>query len=409
MGDLIVISHDPFRRVGGSESYLIGHCRAALLAGTVPHMFSVGDRSEIVRTDFGVLHRVATPIRPIRSLTAPLQRPWLVRAMLRFLDGRPGPHLIQGYGAWGDSALHGRRKLTARGVDAVAVTTFFSPVEHETAAKLAGAVVRDSPRLRLQHALELAWARAITIPVERRTYHGCDAAVVNYESVRTLMAEAYGPRDGIYRLPYASHTAFEPEPDARSPRNEDLGLPSEAGVPLIVSVSRHDGRKGLDVLIHALAGLRDAGVPFRACLVGTGVLLEAHRRLVAALGLQALVSFPGRVPDVMPYLRACDVYVLPSTEEGSGSVAVLEALQAGAAIVSTSVDGMPEDLTDGQDAVLVAPGSAADLLDALTRLLGDDALRERLGTAARALYERRFSPGVVSRTLTGFHAEIGFV
>jgi glycogen synthase len=119
-------------------------------------------------------------------------------------------------------------------------------------------------------------ARAITIPVERRTYDGCDAAVVDYESVRRLMAEAYGPRDGIYRLPYASHTAFELETGARSPKIEDLGLSNDANVPLIVSVSRHDGRKGLDVLIRALVGLRDARVSFRACLVGTGMLLDAH-------------------------------------------------------------------------------------------------------------------------------------
>lgn len=404
MGELVLISHDPLRRAGGSESYLSGHCYAAQSIGTLPHVFSVGRRAEVLRTDFGVVHRVPTPIRPVRQLTAPTQRPWLVRAALRFLRGRPGPHLIQGYGAWGTIPVYAKQALARQGVEALAVATFFTTTEHEAAAKLAGEVVQATPRLRLQHTAEMAWAHAVTIPAERALYANCDAIVVNYESVRRLIVDAYGPRGQIYRLPYAARTAFE----MHRGQAANTVIPGSPARPLIVSVSRHDGRKGLDVLIHALAGLRDAGVPFRACLVGTGVLLGAHRRLAESLGLQDQVWFPGRVPDVMPYLRACDVYVLPSTEEGSGSVSVLEALQAGATIVSSAVDGMPEDLTHEHDALLVAPGSREALRDAFRRLVQDAELRERLARAGRATYERRFSPEVVGRALADFHAEIGF-
>jgi glycosyltransferase involved in cell wall biosynthesis len=231
---------------------------------------------------------------------------------------------------------------------------------------------------------------------------------VNYESVRCLLEGAYGPRAGIHRLPYAAPTAFLDSADTESVEPLAKAKVSARNRPLaIVAVSRHSARKGLDLLIRALAGLRDAGVPFRACLIGTGTLLGAHRRLVRSLGLEEQVTLPGRVPDVMPYLRDCDVFVLPSIEEGSGSVAVLEALQAGAAIVSTGVDGIPEDLSHEVDALLVAPGSVPDLRDALARMLADDALRRRLAAAGRELYERRFAPDVVAPPLGEFYASLG--
>jgi glycosyltransferase involved in cell wall biosynthesis len=178
-------------------------------------------------------------------------------------------------------------------------------------------------------------------------------------------------------------------------------------MPLIVSVSRHDGRKGLDVLIAALADLRVRGIQFRACLLGTGILLEAHRRLAERTGLARSVAFPGRVPDVVPYLIRTDVFVLPSLEEGSGSVSLLEALQGGTSIVASAIDGAPEDVTDGHDAILVPPGDGNALQSALGRLLENPALRARLAGCARATYERRFAPEPTVAALRELYTEMG--
>ena len=120
-------------------------------------------------------------------------------------------------------------------------------------------------------------------------------------------------------------------------------------------------RKGVDVLIRALARVRDDGHDFRAALVGTGHLLEAHRELVRELGLADRVVLPGRVPTVGAYLRHADIFSLPSLAEGSGSMSVLEALQYGVPVVSSAVDGMIEDLTDDVDSLLVETGSVEDL------------------------------------------------
>ena len=407
-GELVLIAgRDPLRTSGGSESYVTAHARAAILAGYRPHLISVARRASTVETDFGVLHRVASPATPIRGIASVLHRPWLVRAIVRLLEDRPGPHVIHGFGVWADSAVGASRALARKGVEAVPVATAYVTIEHEAAAKLGSSIIRRNFVRRLLHLAEVAWVRAVTAPVESRAWRASSAVVVNYDNVSRLVEEAYGPGMQFRHLPYAPPTAFAAEPMAPPPLPDAVAGLGDPRAPLIVSVSRHDGRKGVEVLIEALAALERSGVAFRACLVGPGTLLELHRRLVASLGLGSRVLVPGRVDEVMPYVRNCDVYVLPSREEGSGSLAVLEALQAGAAIVASGVDGIPEDLTDGHDALLVPPGDPAALQAAIGRLLGDPELRSRLGAAARSVYERRFSPPVVAAAIADLYGEFG--
>jgi glycosyltransferase involved in cell wall biosynthesis len=407
IGELVLIAgRDPTREAGGAESYMLGHARAARLAGLSPHVFALGPARATLALDWGVLHRVPTPMRPILATSAVLHRRWLVPELVRFLRGRPGPHVVHGHGGWSDLAADAALRLAAAGVPATAVGTFFTTAAHGESAKFRGALGHPTSRLQLSHAVQLAWVKTVGVPSERRGYRTCQFITLNYESVRTLLEEAYGSRPGVQRLAYAAETAFRSDPGTEGgPAGTARGKGERT--PLILAVSRHSARKGLDILIRALGALRDDGVRFRACLVGEGTLLAANRRLVRSQQLTDRVTLPGRVPDVMPYLLECDVFVLPSTQEGSGSVAVLEALQAGAAVVSTNVDGMPEDLTHDVDSLLVAPGSPGALRDAIRRLLGDEALRRRLGTQARVLYERRFSPAVAASSLAAFYAPLG--
>ncbi len=130
---------------------------------------------------------------------------------------------------------------------------------------------------------------------------------------------------------------------------------------------------------------------YRACLVGPGRLLDAHRRLCADLGLADRVSIPGRVEDVRPFLAEADVFVLPSLAEASGSVSIIEALRSHTPVVASACDGVPEDLDNEEEALLVPPGDAGALAGALQRLLADPALRARLAAGGARAYERRFS------------------
>ena len=201
---MLIGGRDPFAHDGGSESYMRAHAHTARLAGYDPHLFALGRWRETLPTEFATLHRLRTPLRPVRSITSVLQRPFIVPAIVRHLRDQPGPHVLHAFGAWADTAVVASRMLARSGVEAIPIATAYVAIEHEATAKLGSSMVRDSIPLWLAHRLELAWVRAVTVPVERRSYQACRTVLVNYETVRTMLKEAYGPGMDIRRLTYAS-------------------------------------------------------------------------------------------------------------------------------------------------------------------------------------------------------------
>jgi glycosyltransferase involved in cell wall biosynthesis len=240
---------------------------------------------------------------------------------------------------------------------------------------------------------------------ERLGYARAERVFVNYDCVRKLLAHHFGVTKNVQRLAYASEAAFAPsDVPGQNPARRDADQ-----APLVVAVSRHDPRKGVDILLRAMAELRRQGVPCRGALVGGGPLLAAHRKLTQRLGLDGQVTIEGFVADPGSYLRQADVFALPSLEEGSGSLSLLEALQAGVACVASNVDGIAEDIRDGENGLLVSPGDPHALALAIGRLLVDAELRRRLGRNGRETFERRFSASTFVADLARAYAELGFV
>jgi glycosyltransferase involved in cell wall biosynthesis len=147
-------------------------------------------------------------------------------------------------------------------------------------------------------------------------------------------------------------------------------------------------RKGHAVLLAAAALLLPAAPPLRYVFCGTGGEEAALRRAAAAL--DAAVTFAGFRDDIGACLAAADVVALPSLREGLG-VAALEAMAAGLPVVASRVGGLAEAVVHGETGLLVPPADPGALAAALRRLLGDPALRTRLGEAGRARVEARFT------------------
>jgi glycosyltransferase involved in cell wall biosynthesis len=403
---IMIAVRDPSSIYSGAESYVRAFCRAAVKAGYSPHVFCAGDRTERKDTDYGVIHKAWSPVRPFRGVMLRLHQPFLVNLAAQFAEGTIGPHLIHSFGAFSGVGAALAQRLRSRGHQATLVTTPFSTYAHETRAKL---LQRNLPLLaRLQLHLEVLWVRLSVEPSERGGYRNADLTVPNYDNVRALVEAEFGPGIRFGKMTYASEQAFlgDGADEASPPALLTELQPSDA--PLIASVSRHDARKGLDVLLSALAQLRSRGIRFRACLVGGGELLEWHRRLADKLGLSGCTILPGLVPSAFAYLRQADIFVLPSLEEGSGSVSLLEAMQAGVAPVISAVDGLPEDVTDGESAIFVRPGDPGDLADALARCLTDPALRAKVACGARERYRTRFSADSYVADVRRLYTSLGF-
>jgi glycosyltransferase involved in cell wall biosynthesis len=160
--------------------------------------------------------------------------------------------------------------------------------------------------------------------------------------------------------------------------------PAGGDPPRAISVGRLKEPKDFAGLIAALG---EVAASYRAVVVGDGPDRPALERAIAETG--AAVELLGERDDVAAQLAASDVFVLASRSEGM-PISILEAMAAGLPVVASAVGGVPELVEDGVTGLLVPPGDAAALAAALERVLGDPALRARLGAAARARAEERF-------------------
>jgi glycosyltransferase involved in cell wall biosynthesis len=159
------------------------------------------------------------------------------------------------------------------------------------------------------------------------------------------------------------------------------------GVVELISVGRLREPKDFITLARALARLRRGS--FRASLVGDGPDRSTIEAELGHLGLTDAVALLGDRSDVPELLARADVFVCSSRSEGM-PVSILEAMAAGLPVVASSVGGVPELVDDGRTGFLVPPGEAVALADALALLVGDPALRERLGAAAHQEALERF-------------------
>jgi len=394
----------PIDEIGGfgHSSYVRAHARAAILAGFSPHLFCVGARDEMSETPIGPVYQCRS-LPPFRGVNIPLHATPLSAAVEAFAvrSDLRGPLIVHSFGVWTFAGVHAVRRLERRGIKAVAIGSSYTTYADEAAAMAAGVSFKDGLRRYLKQQAERAWVRGVIQGYERRGYVDSRFITVNYLSVQRLIEARHGRRVTIRKTRYSAEAAFLRQGSGKPyPRpNADPSLPR------FVCVSHHGPRKGIDVLIYALARLRDRKIPFRATLLSSGPQFDRHVALVRELALSDQVQFTGRVPSVEPFLDGSDVFVLPSRSEQSGSLSLIEAMAARLPAVASACDGIPEDLEDEVNGLLVAPGSVGELAAALARMATDPDLRVRLALAARAQFEKCFSPVAFADDLSSAYAE----
>ncbi len=157
--------------------------------------------------------------------------------------------------------------------------------------------------------------------------------------------------------------------------------------PLLLICATLRSWKGHVYLLEALVGLPG----LRLAVVGDGPHRPTIEQKVAELGLTERVIFAGQQQDVTPWLRAADVFVLPSYANEGVPQAVLQAMMAGLPVVSTTVGAIAEAVDDGVTGYLVAPRDSTALRTALAGLLAAPASAAEMGRAGRQRAVARFS------------------
>jgi glycosyltransferase involved in cell wall biosynthesis len=166
------------------------------------------------------------------------------------------------------------------------------------------------------------------------------------------------------------------EAEGRAAIRARLGLPADARIALFAGGLSE--AKGVPDLLAIQDALLAANPKAMMIWAGDGPLRAEVDRTA---GPRVLVL--GRRNDVPELLCAADVLLVPSRWFEAFSLVLAEAAACGVAAVASRIGGIPEVLLDGETGLLVPPGDRTALLEATARLLADDALRARFGTAAR--------------------------
>jgi glycosyltransferase involved in cell wall biosynthesis len=209
------------------------------------------------------------------------------------------------------------------------------------------------------------------------------------------------PAERIWRIPNGVDAKrFRPSlAGEREELRRDLGIPGDEPLTLYCGRFSADSKR-LDVLLESFAR-----APGQLLLVGEGPDRAELEARASEPGLAGRVHVRGPVDDVAPLYRSADLYASASVTEGmSGSV--LEAMASGLAVAASPASGMGE-LVRRDTGIVASDESAETLGEALVALLGDAALRDRLGAAARARAEEEYSLELTADRLLELYAAVG--
>jgi glycosyltransferase involved in cell wall biosynthesis len=339
--------------VGGAEELILGASTALPSVGVNAGVVALTRRGQVADE----IEAAGVPVHLVRGQPGPRDPAAFVR-LVRLLQ-REQPDVVHTFLIV--AGIYGRLAAFAAGVPLVLTA------EQNVYAR--------KPR---RHAL---MERALAL----RTYRvvACCEVVGRYYQqqvgvARSKIAVIYNAvRFGRPPLPTDSETA-----------RFALKLPPDALV--LGTLGRLTEQKGQRMMLQAVASIARQVPSVMLFLAGTGPLREDLESEATRLGIAGRVRFLGLRRDRATLYAAMDIFVLPSRWEGL-SLALVEAMGAGRAVVATDVGGNPEVVENGRTGLLVPSGDADTFADALVKLALDRDLRSSLGSAAALEARSRFS------------------
>ena len=208
-------------------------------------------------------------------------------------------------------------------------------------------------------------------PALRTIWRRLDARIAVSEAAAAFLAQAIpGPVEVIPNGVDIGRFARATEPAD--------GLPTGR---VVLWVNRLDPQKGFRVMVRAFERLAEGRGDVSLVVAGDGADAGAVEALPGAL--RGRVHMLGRVAheDLPAYQAGADVFVSPAVGQESFGIVLVEAMAAGVPVVATDIPGYREVVRGGVEGLLVPPGDAGALAEALGRVLDDPELSSRLGTA----------------------------
>ena len=183
-------------------------------------------------------------------------------------------------------------------------------------------------------------------------------------------------------------------PETVQARRTEISLPPSA--PLLATAARLAPEKGITYLLQAVAALPPSNFLPQLAVIGEGDLRDTLQAEAATLGIASRVHFLGFRTDVLEWVAASDVFVLPSLAEPFG-IALVEAMALGKPAVATRAGGPCEIVDDGVTGLLVPPADPAALALAIQHLLDDPEQAAEMGHAGALRAAEHYSADAMAR------------
>ncbi|MBN1352368.1 glycosyltransferase [candidate division KSB1 bacterium] len=272
-------------------------------------------------------------------------------------------------------------------IDIVQTTLFYADIIGAIAAKLAGvsAVISWETVSHSQNYMHSRWHRRIAYKFAMKVVF--KIAAVSAEVKASLLKLRKIEASKVQIIHYGVDTEKFRKQNFSHKRKE-LGI--NGATTVLGVVGRLEPVKGHKYLIDALAGVIGK-FPDTVCIfVGGGEFRDELELQAEKLALKEHVIFLGFRDDVFELLNIFDIFILPSVSEGLPNV-LLEAMSCSVPAIATSVGGIPEVISHGQNGLLVPPENSAKLNAAILDLLADPQERIQIGMRARKTVQDAFS------------------
>ena len=263
------------------------------------------------------------------------------------------------------------------------------------AAATIGRGVRESgiePRFR--EAKHLVWLTAgHVVPPDFVRFRACEAMVPSRQQLDGTVHSYLLDRSRVHVVPNGISTE-EFKPGSRDEARAKLGL---GPGPILLCVGRLARDKGFATAIEALGRIADPDA--RLVVLGGGPERELLEETARKAGVSSRIDFLGSKPraEVIDHLAAADIFLFPTERDEAAPLVPLEAMATGLPVVASDIGGGAELIENGKSGVLVPPAAVDPLAEAIDSLLADDALRRRMGEAARERIVERYTIEAMTR------------
>lgn len=387
----IISGKSPLEDPGGYPAY--AHTLSNILSSLNYKVYTLAmDKTKsIKKTGYGEIHFLSSRILSwfpfLKSLALaglPYYSIIFAREIVRIVkEENIDSFILWGLGPWGFPGFV-LRFMLPKGIKMTVATSYFTSTRHEMKGALDAIRIKDygiGPKLRYFIVYEIV-ARIFHI-FEKVTLMNSDLVIVHYESSKKIIKKYFNVNDRkIYLFPWYNEIFKR--------KGNDISNISQYKHPLVVSICRQDPRKGINFIIHAIK-IASKTIPKINCLiVGSGSFLDLNRKLVEKLKLTRYVNVIGFASDIQPILAQADIDIVVPLAQGSSALTVMEAMSYGKAIIASDCDGIPEDIKDNVNGIIVKKGSEKAIADAIIKLVKDKKLRTRLGKESFNSYKNRF-------------------